>query len=141
VALAQELLAAIDIVGPAGECRVGHQLKDERRHVRRLDDSPDRQGRAQPFPAMLELIAEQTSPQRGVNEPSSDRVDPDRGELDGGVRRDDGQRGRRDGGEYLPAARATGIGAGKEGQRSARTDAGGAFPRDAQRSKQAPSRQ
>ncbi len=54
-----ELLAAVDVVGRAGERRVGHHVDGERGDVGGADDAADRQCRPQLIAAFLESIAEQ----------------------------------------------------------------------------------
>ena len=54
-----ELLPAIDVIGPAREGRVGHEVYGERGHVDRADHAPDGKGGAKVIAAVFELIAEQ----------------------------------------------------------------------------------
>ncbi len=89
-----ELLAAVDVVGRAGERRVGHDVHGERGDVGRSDDASDRQRRAELLAALVELVAEQRRRQRRVDEPGGDEVDADRRELEREVRGQRGQRGR-----------------------------------------------
>src|SRR3954451_20401319 len=54
-----ELLAAIDVVGRAGEGRVGHQMDGQRGHVGGPDDAADRQSGPQLLAAPVEVVPEQ----------------------------------------------------------------------------------
>ena len=63
-----QLLAAVDVVGRAGERGVAHQVHGERGDVLRPDDAPDRQRGAQLLAARVELVAEQRRRQRRVDE-------------------------------------------------------------------------
>src|SRR3954447_20425873 len=64
-----ELLAAVDVVGRAGECGVGHERNGERGDVGRSDDAADGQRRAQLLaPGFESLVGEVRSRQRGGDE-------------------------------------------------------------------------
>src|SRR5262245_14061461 len=54
-----ELLAAVDVICRAGERGVGHDVNGEGSNVRRCDDAPDWQLRAELVPAGVELVAEE----------------------------------------------------------------------------------
>src|SRR2546427_3471532 len=79
---AEELLPAVNIVGRAGEGRVGHDVYGERGDVGRSDDAPDGKRGAKLIAAVLELIAEERCRQRRVDEAGGDEVDPDGRELE-----------------------------------------------------------
>src|SRR4051812_8874454 len=85
-----ELLAAVDVVGRAGERAVGHQVQGQRGDVAGPDHAPDGQGRAQLFPAVVELVPEQLGGQGRGDQGRGERVAANRGDLPGGV----GARGR-----------------------------------------------
>jgi len=76
--MSNELLAAVDVVGRAGDSGVGHQVHGERGDVGRPDHAPDGQRRAELIAAVVEVIAEQPRRQGRVDEPGGDEVDPDR---------------------------------------------------------------
>jgi hypothetical protein len=54
-----ELLAAVDVVGGAGQGRVDHDVDCEGSHVGRPDHAADRERGAELSPAHLEVVAEQ----------------------------------------------------------------------------------
>lgn len=54
-----ELLAAVDVVGRAGQCGVGHDVDGESSHVGWSDDSPDWERPAQLIVAGFETVAQQ----------------------------------------------------------------------------------
>ena len=53
-----ELLTAVDVVRRAREGGVGHEVNGERGDVRRADDAPDREPRAQLVAALVKIVAE-----------------------------------------------------------------------------------
>ncbi len=59
-------MAAVDVVGRAGDGRVDHEVNGERGDVRRSHHPPDRQLRSQLGAARLETVAEQPA-DRGVS--------------------------------------------------------------------------
>src|SRR5207245_10714481 len=73
-----QLLAAVDVVRPAGERGVGHQVHGELGDVVRADYPPDGQRGAELLAARLQVVTEQRGRQRGGGEPGGDEVDPDR---------------------------------------------------------------
>src|SRR3954462_2581370 len=78
-----ELLAAVDVVGRAGEGRVGHEGNGERRDVGRSDHPADGERRAQLLAPGLESVGgEVRGRQRRVDEARGDEVDAYRGELE-----------------------------------------------------------
>ena len=54
----EELLAAVDVVGRAGERGVGHEVHGECGDVGGSDDAADRERGAELVAALVELIAE-----------------------------------------------------------------------------------
>jgi hypothetical protein len=54
------LLAAVDVVGRAGERRLGHDVHGKRGDVGRSDHAPDRQRNTELVAALVQVIAEQT---------------------------------------------------------------------------------
>ena len=68
-----QLLVAVDLVGRAGDCGVGHQVHGERR-CRRPDHPPDRQRGAQLGAARSEVGAEQLRGQRVSTKPAAMRL-------------------------------------------------------------------
>jgi hypothetical protein len=54
-----ELLAAVDVEGGAGDGRVGHEVDREGGHVGRPDHAADRERGAELGPACFEVVAEQ----------------------------------------------------------------------------------
>ena len=62
--------------------RLRHEVDGERGDVRRADDAPDRERRAELLAARVELVAEERGRQRRVDEPGGDEVDPDRRDLE-----------------------------------------------------------
>ena len=58
ITLGQELLAAVDIVGRAGQRGVGHDVHGEGGDVGRPDHAPDGQRGAQLVAARIEVIAQ-----------------------------------------------------------------------------------
>jgi hypothetical protein len=87
------LLAAVDVVGRAGDRRVGHDVHGEGGDVVRPDHAPDGQCRAELVAALVEVPAEQRRGQRRVDEAGGDEVDPDRRQFDRQVGDQGGQRG------------------------------------------------
>ena len=61
-----QLLAAVDVVGRAGERGVGHDVDGERGDVGRADDAPDRQRRAELLASGVQVVAEERA-DRGVS--------------------------------------------------------------------------
>jgi hypothetical protein len=53
------LLAAVDVVGRAGESRVGHDMHGKRRDVGRSDHAPDGQRNTELVAVLVQVIAEQ----------------------------------------------------------------------------------
>src|SRR5262249_38539837 len=53
----EELLAAVHVVGRAGESRVGHEVDGERGDVARFDDAPDGERGAELVAAVVEFVA------------------------------------------------------------------------------------
>jgi hypothetical protein len=88
-----DLLAAVDVVRGAGQGGVGHQVHGDGGDVPRPDDAPDRERGAELLASRVELVAEQRSRQRSVDEAGGDEVHPDRRELQGGVCDQRGERG------------------------------------------------
>jgi hypothetical protein len=70
-----ELLPAVDVVGRARECRVGHEVYRERGDIGRSDDAPDGKRGAELFAAVFELVAEERCRERRVDEAGRDEVD------------------------------------------------------------------
>jgi DNA-binding CsgD family transcriptional regulator len=68
------VLPAVDIASRTGHRRIGHQVNDDRRHVGRSDDSPDRQGGPQLRPAAFQVSAQYPGRQRRVDVPGRDDV-------------------------------------------------------------------
>ena len=99
-----ELLAAVDVVGRAGERGVAHEVHGERRDVLRADHAPDRQRVAELSPPLVEPLTEQRRRQSRVDEAGSDEVDPDGRELDRQVLHE-----RRAGGRERPDEREPGT--------------------------------
>jgi hypothetical protein len=83
LALRDELLSAVDVVGRPGEGGVGHDVNRESGDVAGADDAPDGQRGPQLGPSSLELIAEQRCRQRRIDEAGSEQDGPDRRELEG----------------------------------------------------------
>ena len=52
-----ELLAAVDVIGRAGDCCVTHDVDGECSDVRRPDDAPDGQRRAELITPLVEVVA------------------------------------------------------------------------------------
>src|SRR2546428_2221919 len=71
-----KLLPAVDVVGRAGQGRVGHDVYGERGDVGRSDDAPDGKRGAELIAAVFELIAGGRWRQRGVDGAGGDGVDP-----------------------------------------------------------------
>ncbi len=69
-----ELLAAVDVVGRAGERRVGHDVDGERGDVGGTDDAADRERRPQLVPALLEPVAEQRADSGVSTNPAAIRL-------------------------------------------------------------------
>jgi hypothetical protein len=76
-----DLRAAVDVVGGAGDSRVGHEVHGGRGDVGRPDHAPDRQRAAE----RGELVAGQRCGQRRVDEPGRDEVDPDGRQFETGT--------------------------------------------------------
>src|SRR5215472_4265099 len=89
-----ELLAAVDVVGGAGNRRVRHEVNGQCGDVLRADDASDRQRRAELLAARVQLVAEERRRERSVDESGGDQVDPDGRELDGQIGYECGTRGR-----------------------------------------------
>ena len=53
-----ELLAAVDVVRRARECRVAHDVNGQRGDVSRSDDAPDGQRRAELVAPLVQVVAE-----------------------------------------------------------------------------------
>jgi hypothetical protein len=66
------LLAAVDVVGRAGQRGVGHDVHGEGGDVGRPDHAPDGQRRAELVAARFEVVAEQRRGQRRVDETGGD---------------------------------------------------------------------
>ena len=88
-----ELLAAVDVVGCASQRRIDHQVHGKRGDVFWPDDPSDWKCRSQFVAAVLQLITEQGSRQRGVDEACGDEVDANRCEFQGECRGERRQRG------------------------------------------------
>src|SRR5215469_7777734 len=71
-----ELLAAVDVDGRAGDRRVGHEVDGQCGDVGRADDAADRQCGAELLATLAELIAEQRGRQRRIDKACRDQVDP-----------------------------------------------------------------
>ena len=78
-----ELLPSIDVVGRTGEGCVGHEVNGERRDIGRSDHATDGECRAETIASRVEVIAEERSRQRCVDETGGDEVDADGSELEG----------------------------------------------------------
>src|SRR5262249_22691820 len=89
-----ELLAAVDIEGRAGDRRVGHEMNGQCGNVRRTDDSPDRQRLAEVLTASAQLLAEDRRRKRSVHESRRDEVHADGRELKCEALRQGGPSGR-----------------------------------------------
>src|SRR5262249_56452490 len=74
----QELLAAVDVVGRAGEGGVGHEMHRQRRNVGWSHDATDGERGAKLCPARLELVAEDLGGEGRVDEGGRRHVHPDR---------------------------------------------------------------
>src|SRR4051794_23274419 len=73
-----ELLAAVDVVGRAGQGRVDHDVHRQRGDILGADDAADRDGLPEVLTTGLEVVAEQRRRQGRVDEARGDEVDPDR---------------------------------------------------------------
>ncbi len=73
-----QLLAAVDVIGPAGEGFVAHDVNREGCYVSRLDDPPDGEGGAELGAAIVEVIAQERCGQSSIDEAGGDEVDSDR---------------------------------------------------------------
>src|SRR5262252_3218715 len=80
-----ELLAAVNVVGCAGEGGVGHDVYGKCRDILRSHDPAYGECGAKLLAPIFKLIAEQLSRQRCVDESGGDEVDPDGRELDSQV--------------------------------------------------------
>ncbi len=109
-----ELLAAVDVEGRAGDRRVRHEVDGQCGDVGRADDASDRQRRAELFAARVQPVAEDRRRQRRVDEPGRDQVHADGRELEREVLRDGGKRGRESRDEREPRRRAAATGAAHE---------------------------
>src|SRR5215472_6797134 len=69
-----ELLAAVDVVRRARECRVAHDVNGQRGDVSRSDDAPDGQRRAELVAPLVEVVAEEGCREGSVNESCGDQV-------------------------------------------------------------------
>src|SRR5262245_31480791 len=63
-----ELLAAVDVEGRAGNCGVGHEVDGQCGDVSRADHAPDRQRRAKLLAARVQPVTEDRCRERRVNE-------------------------------------------------------------------------
>ena len=66
-----ELLAAVDVEGRAGDRRIRHEVDGQSGDVSRADHASDRQRRAELLAARFQLVAEDHRRQRCVDEPAS----------------------------------------------------------------------
>ena len=111
------MLAAVDVIGSAGQGGVGHDVHGERGDVGRADHPSDRQRRAELVAASFEVLAEQRPGERRVDESGRDQVDPDRRDFDREVGAQGAQRGGGRGSKRQ-ARSAFPAGAGHEQQRA-----------------------
>src|SRR3954466_13958878 len=91
--LSHELLSAVDVVRRAGERGVAHDVNSERRYVGGPDDTTNWHGPAALLAAATELVAEERSRERCVDEARCDHIDADRRELQAEGRRKRWKRG------------------------------------------------
>ena len=77
-----ELLAAVDVEGRAGDRGVGHEVDGQCGDVGRADDAADRQRGTELLAVLVDLIAGQRGRQRRAGKACRDQVDPDGRDLE-----------------------------------------------------------
>src|ERR1700727_1121725 len=121
VSARKQLLAAVDVVGRAGDGRIRHEVNRERGDVGGTADRAGRERGAEFCAACVELIAEKRGRERRVDESGGDEVHADRCELEGQVSCQRGKRPRERCDEREPGGGAPAGGAAHKKERPSRT--------------------
>ena len=87
-----ELLAAVNVEGRAGERRIRHEVDGQCGDVGRADDTADRQCGTKLFAARVQIVAEERRRQGCVDESGRDQVHADRCDFECEVFGQGGQR-------------------------------------------------
>src|SRR5271157_871039 len=87
-----KLLAAVDVVRRAGDCRVAHDVDGQRRDVSRPDDAPNGQRRTELVTPSVEVVAEDRCRKGRVDEACGNQVNADWRELEREIGDEGGER-------------------------------------------------
>src|SRR5271165_7631314 len=128
-----ELLAAVDVEGRAGDRAVRHEVHGQGGDVGRADDAADRQRGPELLAALAGPVAVQRGRQRRIDEACRDQVDPDGRDLEREGLSQCGKRGRERGDEREARCGAAAAGAAREQQGASRADLARGVPGDLQR--------